>query len=84
VVLGAAAALPWCDGARYLGRDPEAPALYVPTAIGPDLPVSLVERAVLRLAPAPVAVLPLEDRLVSVAAARPLARDALGKARFAR
>lgn len=76
-VCGAEADLPWADGVRYLGRDPDAPALLLPTALGPELPVALLERALLRRAPgvaAPLAVLVNPLRLVPLGGARPIAR----------
>ncbi len=51
-VLGAEAELPWIDGIRYLGRDPDAPALYLPTALTFDVPLALVEGAFLAAATA--------------------------------
>src|SRR5690349_16891045 len=45
LILGAADELPWVDGAIYLGRDPAAPALLLPTNLEPNLPVSLLQRA---------------------------------------
>ena len=50
LLVGPAAELPWVDGIEYLGRDPEAPALLVPTAVRPDVPMALFERALLRRA----------------------------------
>ena len=80
VVLGAADALPWVDGATYLGRCPDAPALALPTALDPTLPPGLLERALAaRLAPltGPFALWP-DARGAAVvcclAAARPLDR----------
>lgn len=43
---GEANVLPWVDGVSYLGRDPRAPLLYLPTALEPDMPVELFERAI--------------------------------------
>ncbi len=48
VVLGETRELPWFDGVRYLGRDARAPSLLVPTLLEPDVPIELVERALLR------------------------------------
>jgi hypothetical protein len=45
LIFGDAEALPWVDGAVYLGRHPEAPRLLVPTALVPDVPYGLLERA---------------------------------------
>jgi hypothetical protein len=45
VLLGSAEDLPWVDGALYLGRDPNAPNLLLPTALAPTVPADLVERA---------------------------------------
>jgi hypothetical protein len=48
VILAEPALLPWFDGVLYLGRDPRAPSLLVPTPLEPDVPIELVERALLR------------------------------------
>lgn len=68
--------LPWVDGVDWLGRDPRAPGLYLPTLLRPDLPLDLVARAALRaVGRAPVVLLP--DLLVPLEAARPLHVDHL-------
>ncbi len=84
VVIGEAADLPWVDGVVYLGRDPGAPALLLPTALEPDVPAPLFERAILAHAsgaPPPVAVIvgpagagPL---LAGTGGARPIRRGEL-------
>ncbi|MBZ4330897.1 hypothetical protein [Corallococcus sp. AS-1-12] len=78
VLLGTAASLPWVDGAVYLGRDPLAPALLLPCALEPEVAPSLLERALLAgQGDAPLAVLPASGVLVSVSAAKPVARASL-------
>jgi hypothetical protein len=89
VVLGDGGELPWVDGAVYLGRDAEAPALLLPTTHEPSVPLPLVERALLarsaRSAGAaglswpspPYAVLVDPPLLASVQAARPIVRKVL-------
>ncbi|MHA7627533.1 bpX5 domain-containing protein [Corallococcus sp. M7] len=78
VLLGTAASLPWVDGAVYLGRDPLAPALLLPCSLEPEVAPSLLERALLAgQGDAPLAVLPASGMLVSVAAAKPVARVSL-------
>jgi hypothetical protein len=47
-VFGEASALPWVDGVEWLGRVPEGPALWLPTALDPGLPADLLQRAALR------------------------------------
>lgn len=72
LVLGETGCLPWADGTTYLGYDPEAPRLLLPTALAPDVPVDLLERAVFARVPgagAPLAVLANPRRIVAVAAA---------------
>jgi hypothetical protein len=89
LLLGEADALPWEDGVEYLGRDPAAPRLLLPTRHAPDVPAALLERALLDLpgaeapgAPAaggtraPLAVL-REGLTVSARAARALSRERL-------
>jgi hypothetical protein len=79
LVLGEIDALPWADGALYLGRDPEAPALLIPTTSMPGCPPALLERAIGRRYPneTPIAVVPDEGILVGASAARPVARARL-------
>jgi hypothetical protein len=80
ILLGEETTLPWVDGARYLGRDPEAPSLLLPTNLQPSVPVSLLERALRQQAkgiPPPLIVLPHHKAILSVSAARAIARDTL-------
>ena len=78
VLVGAADDLPWVDGVVYLGVDPRARALLLPTTLEPDAPLPLLERALLdRRDRPPLAVLLEPPALVSVGAARPVARAAL-------
>src|SRR5687767_5810144 len=80
ILLGDEAALPWVDGARYLGRDPEAPALLLPTNLIPSVPVSLLERALRQQAKGlspPLVVLPHHKTLLSVSAARTVSQETL-------
>jgi hypothetical protein len=79
VVVGDRERLPWVDGVVYLGRDPAAPSLLLPTALEPDVPAPLLERAVLargRLA-APIALLIDPPALVAAGGARPIRRAEL-------
>lgn len=72
--------LPWVDGLVYLGSDPEAPALLLPTALRPTVPLPLLQRAVLaRLPPgsSPVALSPRTRQLVALGGSRPLRRERL-------
>jgi hypothetical protein len=80
LVLGAADDLPWANGVQYLGRDPDAPALLLPTTLAPAAPLALVERALLAragAASAPLAVLFAPLRLVPLGGARPVERARL-------
>jgi hypothetical protein len=72
--------LPWVDGVSYLGCDPHAPLLLLPTHLCPNVPVDAFERAVRRRAEGlrpPIAVFCDPPRLLSVAEARPLHRARL-------
>jgi hypothetical protein len=82
VVLGAAEALPWVDGVNYLGRDPGAPRLLLPTMVRPAVAADAFERAIARHAavlPSPWAVLPDARRVFSIAHADPIDRALLGR-----
>lgn len=80
ILLGDAPALPWVEGAAYLGRDAHAPSLLLPTNREPSVPLPLLERALLirasRLhAEPPLAVLLDPPLLASTLEARPLIRS---------
>ena len=80
IVSGEADLLPWTDGVLYLGRDPAAPDLLLPTALEPCLPLTLFESALRRSHPEwtlPLAVFPAHRRVVSLSAARPIYRQTL-------
>jgi hypothetical protein len=80
VVLAEEARLPWVDGAVYLGHDPAAPALLMPTHREPGVPADLfVEALEARLGRGPWAVVPSDGGLVAVplAAAGPVSRARL-------
>ena len=80
LVLGVGKDLPWVDGVQYLGRDPEAPGLLLPTALRPAVPLPLVERAAMlrrRTAPMPVALVLDPPLLVPLEEARPVDRAVL-------
>ena len=71
VVLGPFDALPWVEGAVYLGREPEAPTLLLPTTLKPAVPLPWLASAVVALCPVGrVAVLPQSRRIVPLHAAR--------------
>lgn len=78
VLTGESSDLPWLDGVDYLGRDPLAPGLYIPTTLEPTPSVVLLERALRRRAPqlaAPLALIPAAAPEHFAASARPAARD---------
>ena len=75
--------LPWADGVIYLGRDPIAPSLLIPTTHAPSVPLPLLERALRHRFPestTPLAVLPPGDSVVSLSGCRrPIVRATLQK-----
>jgi hypothetical protein len=79
VLLGETDALPWVDGAVYLGRDADAPSLLLPCALAPEVAPALLERALVARASAgmPLAVLQGSGLLVPLGSARPVARQTL-------
>jgi MoxR-vWA-beta-propeller ternary system domain bpX5 len=79
VLLGEGQTLPWVDGVRYLGRDPLAPHLLLPTNRKPDVPVDLFERALIQRSPAlaPFAVIPELGKVISLSSAKELSRHVL-------
>lgn len=69
--------LPWIDGIEYFGRDDE---LFLPTAIGPGVPVPLLARAIATRHPElkpPFAIAMNPDLLISFAAMAPTERSRL-------
>ena len=84
LVRGAAEDLPWAEGVLYLGQDESAPRLLLPTAIGPNLPSAVLERAIARrlekdaaLLMSPWAVCFEPPLVIPSGNALPLRRDAL-------
>lgn len=79
-VLGDNARLPWVDGVIYLGRDPRAPQLLVPTALRPAIAWDVFERAILRHGSSlrsPVAIVASPRCIFSLADALPIQRAKL-------
>lgn len=69
LVLGEETNLPWVDGVAYLGRDPAAPGLLLPTHLEPLVPTAnLLEQALrnrfAKLTP-PLAILPKTMTVIS-------------------
>jgi hypothetical protein len=79
VLLGEGQTLPWVDGVRYLGRDPLAPHLLLPTNRTPGVPVDLFERALIQRSPvlSPFAVIPELGKVISLSSAKELSRQVL-------
>jgi hypothetical protein len=71
ILFGRADRLPWVEGVRYCAPAPDAPGLWLPTWLAPDLPADLVHaslqrrtgHAALLLWTEPDFVLPLNDAL---------------------
>lgn len=80
-VIADACEVPWCDGLRWMGRDPDAPAVWTPTTTRPSVSAALIERALAARAgtPSPWMIWPDEARLrvVSLATARAVDRERL-------
>jgi hypothetical protein len=72
---GAADDLPWAPGVEYLGVDPAASGLLLPTTRRPGVPADLLLRALAGRTPPPLALVP--GLIVPLAAARALERPAL-------
>ena len=72
---GAADDLPWVPGVEFLGVDPVASGLLLPTTRRPGVPADLLLRALARRTTPPLALLP--GLVVPLAAARALERPAL-------
>jgi hypothetical protein len=80
IVSGPGVLLPWAEGALYLGQDPSAPHLLLPTTLAPSAPTALMERALRAAFPAvlpPIAVLMPWNRLVSLQQARAIEAECL-------
>jgi len=65
---------PWVDGAVFVGQDPEAPGLYLPTWLMPAVHPALVQRAVHQQLGLDGVVLLLPHRALAISldAARPV------------
>jgi len=79
VLLGEAESLPWVDGVAYLGSDERAPHLLLPTNREPNVPVDLLQQALIERSPfpPPLALVETRNTVVSLSQARELSRDVL-------
>lgn len=74
--------LPWVDGIVYLGREHEAPRMYLPTTLAPSVAPAMLARSVERqkpIADGPFALVPplIVPLIIPLAAAMPLDRSRL-------
>jgi hypothetical protein len=79
VLLGEAESLPWVDGVAYLGSDERAPHLLLPTNREPNVPLDLLQQALIEQSPfpPPLAFIETTNMVVSLSQARELSRDVL-------
>lgn len=79
LLLGEAESLPWVDGVSYLGSDEHAPHLLLPTNREPNIPLDLLQQALVERSPfpPPLALIETRNTVVSLAQARELSRDVL-------
>lgn len=78
VVLGPRESLPWVPGLMYLGRDPHAPNLYLPTTSAPEFPLEELQKALAgRFSRTPLALLPPISTVFPLDTVRPLVRNRL-------
>jgi hypothetical protein len=79
VLLGEAESLPWVDGVAYLGSDERAPHLLLPTNREPNVPLDLLQQALIEQSPfpPPLALIETTNMVVSLSQARELSRDVL-------
>lgn len=75
VILGPTERLPWVDGVRYFGRDPEAPELYLPTTLRPSVQSRTYAEVV--PGPRPLLIVPEQRMAWPLGGARPLDRARL-------
>jgi MoxR-vWA-beta-propeller ternary system domain bpX5 len=79
VLLGEAESLPWVDGVSYLASDERAPHLLLPTNRDPNVPLDLLQQALIEQCPfqPPLAFVETRNMVISLSQARALSRDVL-------
>jgi len=80
VIFGESHRLPWASGGLYLGTDPRAPGLLLPTSLEPTLPIHLFEdvlRARYTTHGAQLAVFPKPLSLVAITNAKPVSDESV-------
>ena len=77
-LLGAAEALPWCDGVSYFGSDGNAHGLMLPVGLAPDVPMDWLASALPGVGPRLILPVPHGLRVVPLGEARALDRAQLG------
>ncbi len=78
-ITGKSENLPWIDGGIYLGKDQDAPSIFLPTNLRPDIPIDLFEKALLRkfAGQKPFAV--VGNKIIPVGKMRPISRKILSE-----
>ena len=78
-VAGANDILPWVDGVIYLGKNPNALSIYLPTNLRPEMPLDLFEKSLLRnfADQKPFAV--VGKKIIPVGKMRPISRQILSE-----
>jgi hypothetical protein len=79
VLLGESETLPWVNGVAYLGSDERAPHLLLPTNRDPNVPVDLLQQALIERCPfpPPLAMIESSNTVVSLSEAREITREVL-------
>ncbi len=78
ILLGPSDLLPWADGVVYLGQEPDAPGLWMPTTCVCDLHPVLVRQMLEPKHGLPLLCLPAQGLFVSLFAQAPLSLSRLG------
>lgn len=78
-IAGVSENLPWIDGGIYLGKDENAPSIFLPTNLRPAMPIDLFEKSLLHKfsGQRPFAV--IKNQIIPVGKMRPISRNVLGE-----
>ncbi len=76
-ITGKSENLPWIDGGIYLGKDQNAPTIFLPTNLRPTIPIDLFEKSLLRkfVAQKPFAV--VKNKIIPIGKMLPISRKIL-------
>jgi hypothetical protein len=71
--------LPWVDGVIYLGKDTEAPSIFLPTNLLPNIPLDLFEKSLLSRFSEQKPFAVVQNQIIPIGKMHPISRKILNE-----